>query len=199
MKLRIILAIIVLLLTLIVCTLYFSKGGPDETPAEVTDFSTIGTPTTFVDTTFTSLLMLQPSATQKKVLENIYLDEYYIYPCTLNNVATDVVVLVAEYKPGATGINTFEAAEVALKSFETEMYPNWGHLVYKEAFNPAVIIRNFTDEPVSDPEVLSESYRVGVSADGKTKLYYGWVLNYVFVAASKECLVETMKRVYSIH
>lgn len=199
MKPRIILGMLVLLLTLIVCVWYFTKGTTDEVPGSVTDFSAIGVPTTATNTSFTSLLKQQPDETQQKVLDNIYLDEYYLYPCNITNPPTDVVVLVAQYKPNSAGLNTFQTAQSAVKTFEDDIYPNWGHLIFKDSFNAALSVRNFSEKGVSDPELVTETYRVGLSPDGQTQVYYGWVLNYIVVASSKDCLIETMKQVYSIH
>jgi len=196
---KIIVTIIVLLFALILGTIFVMSDK--EVPVENgnTDFSVIGLPVDTPKPKFTDLLIDTPNPLQQSVLDNVYLDEYYLYPCDVNGIESTALVLVAQYKANGTGLNTFEQAQGAVKSFEDDLYADWGHIIYKEAFNKNLNIVNFVDEKVTDEEVLTETYRVGNLSDGKTKIYYGWILNYLTTASSKECLLETLKSIYPIH
>lgn len=199
MNIKIIFVVIFVLLVLIAGTFFGIQPKTENVPQTVTDFSAIGSPIVTPGKTFLDLLSGTPDPVQQKVLDNVYLDEYYLYPCTVNKKTTDVVVLVAKYKQNSEGINSFSNAEMAVKSFETEMYKKWGGIIYKESFQPNLSTKGFSDETLNNDQVLPNSYRVGTLSDNSTKIYYGWVLNYIIVAASKECLVGTMGSVYDMH
>lgn len=199
MNIKIFSFIIVVLILLIIGTIFLMPEGNITEPEAGTDFSTIGTPVENAPASFVDLLTTAPSPVQQKVLDNIYLDEYYVYPCNENGDIKNVLMLVAQYKANASGENSITNAEEAVGSFEDAIYSDWGHIVYKDAYIPNLNTVSFTDEKVIDEEVWAEKYRVGTLSDNKTKIYYGWVLNYILVASSKECLLSAMKSVYEIH
>ncbi len=202
MNIRIIIAVILLLIVLITGTLFLLQSKSGEVVDKIPDTSFIGVPTAPAlapGATFVDLLTSTPDSVQQKVLDNIHIDEYYLYPCNINNSISDVLVLVAQYKQNNLGINSFATAETALKAFENEIYKNWGHIIFRSSFQPNLYIQKFNDETVTDPHVWSEMYRVGTLSDNKTEIYYGWLLNYIVIASSKECLLGTMESVYGIH
>jgi len=199
MSIRIIIATICLLLVLIFGTFFWSQERNDAGNDSITNFPIISVPTLNPTTTFDELLTNAPDSIQQKVLDNIYLDEFYVSSCNSGDLVSDVVVLVAQYKQNPQGVNSILTAETAFTAFENTMYKNWGHLIYKQSFQPNLNIVTFSTETIVDSEVLSDKYRVGTLSDDVTKIYYGWVLNYIIVAASKECLLGSMKSVYHIH
>ena len=191
--------IIVVLVGLIVGTVFLMPNKTENIENGHTDFSFIGVPTITPEPSFTDLLTSTPDSMQKTVLDNVYLDEYYVYPCEMNGVTSNALVLVTKSKPDATGMNSFAEAEKAIRSYENAIYKDWGHIIYKETYNPNLSTVNFSDESINDETVWAEKYRVGNLSDNTTKIYYGWALNYLIVAASKECLLETMRSMYPVH
>jgi hypothetical protein len=198
MNIRILSVIIFVLIISIAGTFLLQKNN-DQTIVPVnSDFSIIGIPRP-APPLFTDLLTKTPNNLQQNVLDNVYLDEYYIYPCSYENQNTDVVVLVSKYKQDSSGVNSFIEAQTAFKSYENSIYQDWGHIIFKGSFKPNLEIITFDNESISNSDVLTDSYRVGKLSDNTTKIYYGWVLNYVLVASSKECLLASMESVYDVH
>ena len=199
MSLKFLSFIIAALIFLIAGTIFFMSDQNTIVSETETDFSTIGTPMENAPVSFVDLLSTAPSPVQQDVLDTIHLDEYYLYPCTENGTVKNVLMLVAQYKTDITGNNSISEAEESITSFEESMYSEWGHIIYEESFNPDLNIIGFADEAVNDEAVWAEKYRVGTLSDNKTKIYYGWVLNYIVVASSNGCMLSTMKSVYEIH
>lgn len=147
---------------------------------------------------FTDALPKPLSAQAQKVVDQIHTDEYYNFECVDDGRQTSSLVLVGQYR-SVNGVNTFEASQRAMSVFEQVMYAEWGPLLIKSEFQVSNVDPQITSLRVGDSEVLADSYRRLYFSDVNQSLYYGWLLNYVVIAASEACLFETMKDIYHVH
>ncbi len=147
---------------------------------------------------FVDFLAVSPSPTQRQLHEEIYTDEYYVYPCLDGDQKSNAIVLVGQYKP-VNGENTFIQAQTAVSRFEKDMYRDWSRNLFVGEFNQSNDDPVISVVPVSDPHVLADTYRLLRYEDTRQEIRYGWLLNYLVVATTEQCLFATMESIYHIH
>ncbi len=147
---------------------------------------------------FSQLINKSNKPEQIQVLNNIYTDEYYIYPCVVDGVNEKVLMLVAR-SVERNGMMSIRPAQDAIQTYENDLYHDWGSIIFEKKFNPELQTMAFKEVPIQSDHILSNAYRVGTLSDNTTNIYYGWLLNYIVVAASEACLLKTMESVYDVH
>ena len=91
--------------------------------------------------------------------------------------------------------NHLRDAEAAFTDWSPYILQDFGHILYPEVANlDSVVLDSFRE--VSGTDFMSSSAVI----DGLTlEVYYGWLLNYIFIAPSLECLEAAQFDVYAPH
>lgn len=147
--------------------------------------------------TFSEFMKVPPSPAQEVLRQEIYDDVYTLTPCSDMSSAS-VLVLLGQYRE-IDGVNTFVAAQEAMVDFENDAYRDWGPAIFGASYVPSSLPPQISLERITNSHVLAESQTRLFHSDVNKSLYYGWTLNYLIVAPSSECLIETMESVYHIH
>jgi hypothetical protein len=106
---------------------------------------------------------------------------------------------VGKFVPNSQGINTFDKAVEKMSQFENKIYSDWGQVVFLEQFIPSFETPTFLTKSIQGYNIAADSYREGNLNTVNKKIYYGWVLNYIIVAADEECLLAAMEEIYHVH
>jgi hypothetical protein len=192
--------IILLALTMlsVVFVVWFLEGRVDHAPENTETFGELP----FVQSTssvqqvlFSDLVTQAPDASFAAVLDLLHLDVYDTYTCPQYGPDEQTLMVIAKYVPDSEGINSLSAAKVAVAQWESFMLVDVGHLLY-----PTFAIGSFTT-PVAFQAVPGTSLRSAeVTINGKKiTIAYSWLLNYVLISTSLDCLEATMEKIYEHH
>lgn len=159
--------------------------GPPE-GYEVVDVPQVGSVTTLAQTS--------PSPQFDALVETLFADKFWVRECRSNGFVEQVLILTAQPDP-TLGEAQFMPTERALEAWEAFMVQDIGQTLFpslaQEVLDPVTL--QFTSRSLDSRyavfDVGSQSYQV----------HYGWVLNFVILTTSHNCLIATINDLYAPH
>ncbi len=144
------------------------------------------------DILLTELIDTTPDASFQAVLDLLYLDIYETYQCPDIGKDEQTLLVTAKYTPNSDGLNTLDEAKRAVAAWEPRMFLDVGHLLFP-AITSSERAVPLTFAPVPGTSMRSAKTTInGV----KVTVAYSWLLNYIVIGTSLDCLEMTMKDVY---
>ncbi len=141
---------------------------------------------------FDELVDATPDLPLQNVLNLLYLDVYEEYQCPQVGAGEQALLVTAKYTPNAEGLNTLDEAQRAVAQWESSMLADVGHLLF-----PSYQIGELDAELVFAAVPGTSMRSAATNIGGKdVTIAYSWLLNYVVIATSLDCLEATMKEVY---
>jgi len=123
----------------------------------------------------------------RRVLQNVYPNSYLIYSCQSRN--HNAVMFTAH----ADTDGAFTNAKQVIRNWESFILQDIGTYLFPNQ-DVRSLDRPLTFAPIFETDIR----RATVTTESETlEVYYGWRLNYVFIASSRSCLFEAMDEVYS--
>jgi hypothetical protein len=200
MSKNLVITIFFLALTLLVLgvLVYFSSSTRNSNPTQTfTELPTIELEDIKSTDNFSEIITAD-SKEHNDVIASIYDDSYQYFTCKQSGKESQVLILIGQYVD-QNGVNTFAPSVQTFKDFETRLLDDWSEVllpaVPATTFGPLT----FTTKPLNDEHIVVTEYRVGQTSDNKYQVYYSWVLNYIVIATTEDCLFDTMEGLYDVH
>ncbi len=196
-KLLLVLGVVlgVVLLALFGARLFLSTS-PEVVEERFVDLEVV-VPPTLPAQRLSEFITTPPSPAQEVLRQEILDDEYYVRDCE-DLPGTQALVLVGQYRP-IDGLNSFAGATEAMRSFENDVYRDWGQTLYGTGYTPSSQEPQVRINRITDGHVAADEYIELLHADVRRSVYYGWTLNYLVAAPTPDCLIEAMESVYHVH
>lgn len=200
MSKNLVVTIIFLVLTILVIGVFFLSGSsqfnqnPTQTFTELPaiELADIKSTDNF------STIVSADSKEHTAVMASIYDDSYQYFTCKQNGIESRVLILIGQYV-GQNGVNTFAPSVQNFRAFETRLLEDWSEVLLPTVATTTFGPLTFVTKPLNDEHIAVTEYRAGKTSDNKYQVYYGWVLNYILITTSENCLFETMEALYHVH
>jgi hypothetical protein len=192
MKKIIILGIGLLMLVISVVLWFLNGAPPSPNVPSYSEFPSIQSTSTVETVLLTDLVDTTPDASFQAVIDLLYLDIYKTYQCPELGADEQALLVTAKYTPDANGLNTLDEASLAVVAWESRMLTDVGHLLF-----PSITL-NERNVPLTFSPVPGTTMRSAETVVSGTQVTvaYSWLLNYVLISTSLDCLEMTMGVVY---
>ncbi len=137
-----------------------------------------------------SVISSNPSNSFEQVLSELYLDTFLQFECVVPGRPSERALMVTT-RPDQNGNDT--TARQAVLQWEPFMARDVGVALY-----PNLQDSDFNDTILDFSDVGNDQLAAQFTVNGSARsIYYGWVLNFVVFATSKNCLTTAINDIYA--
>jgi hypothetical protein len=154
-------------------------------------YSVVDLPTSGLVNTVTNP---NPSKEFERVLSDVHLDLYWVEECRSPTGPERALMFVAKPSLDPKG-GDIEGVKILVKDWEPYMAQDIGGIVYgykHESFKEVRL--SFYDDDSGDSR--KANFMIG---NTQYELHYGWILNFLIMAPSKNCLTAVINNTYAPH